>query len=533
MAMPFLWTLQRYIFREMGKTFLLTALALTAVLGLGGGVLQMIKLGEVTPGQLGRLLLFMLPISAALTLPIAALFSAAATYGRLSADNEFVACRSSGINMHVLFLPAIALSLFSAGVTYTFSNFVVPGMVQNLETFIYSDFGTLIRQRLNRPRGLSLGGRFRISADANAVDVANPDRIEIDGIRFIEVDHGEWVRYGTARKAVIEFDRKHDTPRVRGVMYDISMYDRNPPRFQSADMLRIPANEIPNPLSRKLKFLRLGELLHYWREPGEWDRVRGEMDRLRLAVGRHELFAGLWKEWLGAKRIVLSDASYRVTLDSETGFPQPGGTGIELQNVTIEEVGPDRTRTATAARATIEVERGDSLEDSRLVVEGFDARIRDGQEWVAKTKAKFGPVKIGAEFTAAIEAISDEALLRADTSEEADPRLEARRKQAIESRSETLRRIVSTINERTAFSISVVVLVVLGAVLGIVFRGSHVMVAFGISFVPSLLVLVTILMGKQMSYNAPTYAWGLAVMWGGIALVCGLDFWTLTRVLRR
>ena len=112
--MTFPWTLQRYIFREMGKTFLLTVVALTAVLGLGGGVLNMIKLGEATPGQLLRLMGLVVPIAVALTLPIAALFSAAATYGRLSADNEFVACRSSGINMHTLFLPTVVLSVVSA-----------------------------------------------------------------------------------------------------------------------------------------------------------------------------------------------------------------------------------------------------------------------------------------------------------------------------------------------------------------------------------------------------------------------------------
>ncbi len=100
----FPWTLQKYIFREMGKTFLLTAAALSAILGLGGGVMQTLELGEVTPGQLLNILAIVIPVSGALTLPIAALFSAAATYGRISADNEFVACRSSGINLHVLFL---------------------------------------------------------------------------------------------------------------------------------------------------------------------------------------------------------------------------------------------------------------------------------------------------------------------------------------------------------------------------------------------------------------------------------------------
>ena len=52
---PFPWTLQRYLLREMGKTLLLAAVALTGILGLGGGVFNMVKMGEITPGQLLRL----------------------------------------------------------------------------------------------------------------------------------------------------------------------------------------------------------------------------------------------------------------------------------------------------------------------------------------------------------------------------------------------------------------------------------------------------------------------------------------------
>ena len=73
----------------------------------------------------------------------------------------------------------------------------------------------------------------------------------------------------------------------------------------------------------------------------------------------------------------------------------------------------------------------------------------------------------------------------------------------------------------------------MGAALGIIFRGSHVTMAFGISFVPMLFVIVMIVMGRQMAHNAATYGIGLALMWGGIAVVAGLDVWTLTRVLRR
>ena len=89
------------------------------------------------------------------------------------------------------------------------------------------------------------------------------------------------------------------------------------------------------------------------------------------------------------------------------------------------------------------------------------------------------------------------------------------------------------INERFAFSISVVVLVILGAALGIIFRGAHVMIAFGISFVPSLIIILGIVTGKQMAYNAPTFVVGLDVMWGVIGAVAALDVWLMLHVLRR
>jgi hypothetical protein len=66
-----------------------------------------------------------------------------------------------------------------------------------------------------------------------------------------------------------------------------------------------------------------------------------------------------------------------------------------------------------------------------------------------------------------------------------------------------------------------------------VFRGGHVFTAFGISFVPSLFVIVTIIMGRQLAQNASTAALGIAAIWGGILLVGAIDVWTMTRLVRR
>ena len=52
-------------------------------------------------------------------------------------------------------------------------------------------------------------------------------------------------------------------------------------------------------------------------------------------------------------------------------------------------------------------------------------------------------------------------------------------------------------------------------------------------FVPSVVVIITIVMGKQLAQNAPTHEWGLFVMWSGILLVAFTDYWAMTRLLRR
>jgi len=527
------WTLQKYIFREMGKTFLLTAAALTGILGLGGGVLEMIELGEVTPGQLVRLMGLVLPVAAALTLPIAALFSAAATYGRLSADNEFVACRSSGINLHVLFLPTAVLSLASAVVTFAFINFLIPGMVRNLNEFVGSDVGTLIQQRLNRPRGITLGGRYRIYADDSAVDLAQSDHVVLSRVAFVEVDGEEWVRYGTARQINLRFDRDEARLRASGSMSGLSFYDRRAGRFADLAEQSIPPNELPTLLPPQIKFLTLGELFHYWADPSRWHQVAEALDRLRTSIGKRLVYDELLADWKDDKHLSLSDTAARYTVRAAEAARLLRDDGIELTDVTVDDERQGRRRTYAAKRATIDLSRGDTFEQSSLRIELFEVRMHDGTRPVDRVKETLDPMALSPQWTQRVAGLSEDELLRTDTSQESGGPLSERRERARDVLGAVVRKIIATIHERTAYSISVFGLVILGAALGIVFRGSHVLVAFGISFVPSLIVIITIVTGRQMACNANTHVVGLMLLWAGIAALAALDWWTLARVLRR
>ena len=96
----------------------------------------------------------------------------------------------------------------------------------------------------------------------------------------------------------------------------------------------------------------------------------------------------------------------------------------------------------------------------------------------------------------------------------------------------SLRRMAGEIHSRTAFSISVVVTMVLGAALGAIFKGGHMMTAFGISFAPALFVIASVAMGRQVAQNEHTALAGLATIWISILLVAAADVYVLYRDMR-
>ena len=89
------------------------------------------------------------------------------------------------------------------------------------------------------------------------------------------------------------------------------------------------------------------------------------------------------------------------------------------------------------------------------------------------------------------------------------------------------------LHSRLAFGVGCVVLVLLGAALGILFRSSHLLTAFGVSFIPAALCLITIFTGKHIAEeNSTQPEGGLIFLWAGIAGVIaanGIIYKTLFR----
>ena len=88
-------------------------------------------------------------------------------------------------------------------------------------------------------------------------------------------------------------------------------------------------------------------------------------------------------------------------------------------------------------------------------------------------------------------------------------------------------------HSRLVFGIGCVTLIMIGIGLGIVFKGGHLLSAFGASSVPAAVLIVCIMMGKNITKNLGAQAGsGVAMMWVGLAflsLLAGLLYHRLLK----
>jgi lipopolysaccharide export system permease protein len=127
--------LHRYIFREVVTPFLLGLGIFTFVL-LIARLLKLIEL-VVNRGlpatQILELLGFLLPAFLEVTVPMAMLLAILIAFGRLSADAEMVAMRSSGLSIYQLAPPVALFVLLTATLTASLSMYARPWGNRNLE----------------------------------------------------------------------------------------------------------------------------------------------------------------------------------------------------------------------------------------------------------------------------------------------------------------------------------------------------------------------------------------------------------------
>ncbi|HKM43591.1 MAG TPA: LptF/LptG family permease, partial [Limnochordia bacterium] len=97
---------------------------------------DLIFVNEVAVFTVGRMLLYRIPATAVMTLPIASLFSTLLAIGRLVQDNEMTVLRGSGISFPRLIAPVLVLGFLISSLTFWASEEVVPRANQKFENIL-------------------------------------------------------------------------------------------------------------------------------------------------------------------------------------------------------------------------------------------------------------------------------------------------------------------------------------------------------------------------------------------------------------
>ncbi len=131
--------IHRYVFREIATPFLLGLSVFTFVLLIA----RLLKLTELVVNRglpatiILRLLSYILPAFLELTVPMAMLLAILVAFGRLSADSEIIALRSSGLSLYQLVPPVATVAVLTMVLTALLSIYARPWGNRRLKAALY------------------------------------------------------------------------------------------------------------------------------------------------------------------------------------------------------------------------------------------------------------------------------------------------------------------------------------------------------------------------------------------------------------
>jgi len=525
------FTLQRYIFRELFRVFVLATIGLTLMLTLGM-ILQPIQKFGVGPQQVIRLLGYLVPVSMTFVLPMSALFAATLVYGRFAADNELDACRASGVSMNLLIYPGLALAILVSAATLILSFWVVPNYVRRAERSVKADARQILFRNIERRGYYDLPeGHYKLYADA-----AFPERNELVGAVVISTD-----KYDRVVETIISADFvKVDFVTSKEDDLTVTITALNAARLEAAGatvnrQLTI-SSPVPELLPDDIKFKTIDQIKKIQSNPMRFKpiaRMAGKVyDTLEMELLRSDIARNISPPSRQYYQLHSQDRLVRFTADS---LGTSRSDTIELiGDVVVEE------RDSLAAskpllylwkmdRAAIQLE---TTNEVSLVMYNAFWKRSDGATGVAMRPA-FNHLRIP-ERVRPPETGNKIADIASGSNMLFDP--SAQFKAQIEKLNmlvnDTMAAIQIETQVRLSFSLGCIMLILIGIALGIRLKGGHLLTAFGVSSIPAAILVICIIMGKNLAYNRNAEISGIALIWGGMSLLSLITVVLFRRLLR-
>jgi lipopolysaccharide export system permease protein len=141
--------LTRMIMRELCKVFVLSLIGITGILLMAGIIAEASQQG-LGPGQILAAIPLLIPSTLPYTIPATTLFATCVVYGRLAADNEILAIKSSGVNVLHVVKPGVILGLAMSAATMGLYYRIIPYTHHLLRAMIFNDAEELLYSLLKK-----------------------------------------------------------------------------------------------------------------------------------------------------------------------------------------------------------------------------------------------------------------------------------------------------------------------------------------------------------------------------------------------
>lgn len=533
------FTLHRYIFRELFRVFVPATVAMMLMVCVGLLVPMIIDYG-VSPGQILRLIGYFLPVTLTFVLPMSALFAASVVYDRFAADRELDACRASGISLGVILYPGLSLAILAAAANLILSFYVSPAFVHRSERSVKSNAEDILFRNIQRRGYYNLPrSRFRLYADKTI-----PQQNLLEGVVILETRPDLSTRVISAQRVRVSIETHRNYNQAVIVAEDAFRFDDISPVYIG----RLEVEEqFPPLLGDSIKFKEIEEIKRI-----QADKMNYYPIRERAMEARAQLAVELLAETLNAAfaaetPVLLEEAggARRYVLLAE-------GCSVDASRpFRLNLVGPVTLEQRDRFREDLAVRYVSRSGDNRISLQDDGQNLRLEMSLEAPAWERTGGIR-GTALRKYVndvdypEAIADrlgidnllgklEAAVVPGAVLEGGPsqvftRLAGGVRHAI-SRAE--REISSEVNSRLVLGLGSIAITMMGIALGIRFRGGHFLSAFGATSIPAGILIVFIMSGKQMIKSSSTPDMlGVATIWAGLALLSVMTLIAYRKLMR-
>jgi lipopolysaccharide export LptBFGC system permease protein LptF len=570
-------TLFWYVFKDLVRIFVLASVALAAIMSFGGLLRPLTEHG-LDAQQVTRILGYFMPAMQTYSLPVAALFATTMVYGKLSADNELIACRAAGIGYWPIWLPAIVLGLLVALISLVFLCFVVPIFTLKVEKVIYSNLAELVQNQIAQDHRITLEGTdnpLTVFAQQAFVLPAPPDRpkdqvVQLVGPLIVTYEHqtdktsNPYDRkqpppedFLTASRATAYIRQDEETGEVRmlAVLQDGTKFPRHfqqqpngqSPMQVSVSQTSFNSDPFPSPVRENVKFMPIGEIKRILGHPDESQKIKTLVLDFIRADQEQEYLNHLLKSLTGptgqaafsaggGERYVLTRGACPVTISGEKLYIGPAALPGQTP-AGLRELGNSAAAfNATAQQIRVRCSQDEDTGNLRIDVDLIDAISKNSDEATAHSSYARDFVIQMPGYLKDIATQRNAAYYAKDTTADPDEQMRLN-KELIRLKNSA----ISEAHARVSFALSCFILVMVGCALGMMFRSGNFLSAFALSVAPALMSIVLVVTGQHVCENIPyilpkhfddPLQMGLVLIWSGnvAVLVIGVCLlWRLSR----